>query len=491
MIRASCLSLVVASLLLAATAYAEPDARKVEAGSRFERGLRLFDERDYSGAIAELSRAYELVPNVTVLYDIGAVYAAMDRPVDAAHALSKVIANPGAMSAEELKKARQMLAEQSARIGHLAVTAAVAGAHVEVDGLDVGVLPLPSPVDVTSGTHVVAVIASGYAPQRREVTVSSQVTADAKFELVPMEGKLGHLRVQSKLRGARLFANDQAIGTTPIASSVTLTPGKYHVELRRDGYTTARTDLTLGEGAEAEVSLDPVEDPSQTTGRGSLLVEPSEPGAALSVDGVIRGLAIEPVSLPAGPHHVRVEKAGFLASERDADVTAGETRSVRVYLAPTLETRAALEHRVSSRRTLGWVLLGTGVPVAIAGGVVAGLGSSALGSANNNYNAVALAETSMTGPCNPRGTNDTMMFQGTTCAAAVSSATSMKNNAQIELGVGIAVGAVGVVAAVTGLVLVLTSEDPHKYDRAPASATLGPSFQLGLAPGGMSLAGTF
>jgi len=493
MMRASAVSVLLAAtvVLIAPAAAASPDPRKVEAASRFERGLRLFDERDYSGAVAELTRAYELLPNATVLYDIGAVYAAMGRPVDATHALTEAIANPGTMGAEQLARAKQILSEQAAMVGHLAVTSPVQGAHVEVDGLDVGVTPLANPVDVAVGTHVVAVYAAGHTPLRRELTVSARATASASFELVPMDGRLGHVRVQSKLRGARLFANDQAIATTPIQSSVTLAPGKYHLELRRDGYATARTDVTIGEGAEAEVVLDPVEDPSQATPRGNLLVEPSEDESALSVDGIIRGIAHAPLALPAGPHHLRVEKAGFLASERDADVVSGETRVVRVYLAPTLETREALGRSVSTRRTIGWTLVGVGLPVAVAGGVVSYLGVGALSDANTYYNTVAASETSPTGSCNPRNGTASQMVEGTTCAAAESAAPGKKTNAQTELGVGIAGAAVGAAAVVTGLVLILTSDDPHKYDTAPASASAAPAFRFGVAPGGVSVSGTF
>jgi hypothetical protein len=335
------------------------------------------------------------------------------------------------------------------------------------------------------------VYASGYAPLRREITVSAEATVPAAFALVPMEGKLGHVKVRSKLRGARLFVNDQPVATTPIVSSVTLAPGKYNLELRRDGYKTARTEVSLGEGAEAEVDLDPVEDPSQSTPRGSLIVEPSEEGAALSIDGVIRGVAAGAVQLPAGPHHVRVEKAGFLASERDADVNADETRSVRVYLAPTLETREALERRVSTRHTIGWTLIGVGVPVAIGGAVVTALGASALSSANTYYNTVAQSETSPTGNCNNFNGMGTGMVEGTTCAAAENAAPGKKTNAQIELGVGAAAAGVGGIAAITGLVLLLTSEDAHKYDKAPASASTGPTLHFAVAPRGLAVLGEF
>jgi hypothetical protein len=492
--RATLITLLAAvnlAALVAAprTASAAPDPRKAEAGSRFERGLRLFDGRDYSGAIAELTRAYELVPNATVLYDIGAVYAAMGRPADAVHALDRALAKPGELSAEDTTKARAMRAEQATHIGQVHVTSSVPGGHVEVDGLDVGVTPLTNPVDVTAGTHVVGVYATGYVPQRREVTVSAQTKVDASFDLVILQGKLGHVKVRSKLPGARLFANNDPIATTPIPSSVTLAPGKYQLELRRDGYKTARVEVSLGEGAEAEVDLDPTEDPSDSAPRGSIVIDASEPGSALTVDGVVRGVVAEAISLPAGPHHLRLEKAGFVPSERDADVVAKDSRTVSIYLAPTPETRAALEASVTGRHRWAWGLIGAGLPVAVAGFALGGYESSVLSKDQNTLNAFSATITSPTGACNQKSGSATMLPMQ--CTDTANADTSAVNGDQLARGLAFAAGGVGVAAAVTGLVLLLTSDDAHKYDRAPASASEGPSLRLAFVRNGMFVGGTF
>src|SRR3954467_1999081 len=71
---------------------AEPDATaKADAAKRFDRGLTLFDEGDNAGALAEFKQVYATLPNPAVLYNIGLVYAAMFRPVDAVDALKQVV----------------------------------------------------------------------------------------------------------------------------------------------------------------------------------------------------------------------------------------------------------------------------------------------------------------------------------------------------------------------------------------------------------------
>jgi tetratricopeptide (TPR) repeat protein len=71
------------------------DSARNEARERFSRGLNLFENGDNGGALAEFKRANELIPNRLVLFNIGLVYAAMDRPLEAAGTLEKVIKDAG------------------------------------------------------------------------------------------------------------------------------------------------------------------------------------------------------------------------------------------------------------------------------------------------------------------------------------------------------------------------------------------------------------
>jgi Flp pilus assembly protein TadD len=49
------------------------EAARHEARERFDRGLELFNDGDNPGALAEFKRAFELIPNSVVLYNIGLV----------------------------------------------------------------------------------------------------------------------------------------------------------------------------------------------------------------------------------------------------------------------------------------------------------------------------------------------------------------------------------------------------------------------------------
>src|SRR5258708_18321124 len=77
-----------------------PSPGNAEAAERFDRGLRLVDQGDLSGGLAEFQRAYALAPLTVVLYNVGLVLAELGKPVEAARALWQVIAHPEALTPE-------------------------------------------------------------------------------------------------------------------------------------------------------------------------------------------------------------------------------------------------------------------------------------------------------------------------------------------------------------------------------------------------------
>src|SRR5580692_7562805 len=103
--KAAVLSAALLVISAPGTAFAQtkaPSATQVEARTRFDQGIKLFNDGDNAGALAAFQRAYQLIPNPLVLYNIGLVYAAMGRPVDAVAALDELLANPGTVASDKL-----------------------------------------------------------------------------------------------------------------------------------------------------------------------------------------------------------------------------------------------------------------------------------------------------------------------------------------------------------------------------------------------------
>jgi tetratricopeptide (TPR) repeat protein len=162
------------------------DARR-EAGQRFDRGLELYAEGDYALASIEFKRAYELVPNYRVLYNIGQVGLQLGNYADARRALEQYVEKGGDALDDERKQAvMRDLMSLERRTAFLTVTANVAGAEVLVDDVAVARAQLGQPLLVDAGVHRVTVRRSGYLPSTKRVTLAGgdeellSVTLDAR-----------------------------------------------------------------------------------------------------------------------------------------------------------------------------------------------------------------------------------------------------------------------------------------------------------------------
>jgi hypothetical protein len=469
------------------------DPSHVEAGERFDRGLALFNEGDNAGALAEFKRAYALVPNVVVLFDIGLTYAQMGRAVEATDALDQVLAAPGSLSAERLARAKSTRDLQAARIAEVTVEANADGAVVDVDGVDVAKTPLAKPLRITSGSRIVGVTAAGFAPQRKEVTIAGGEKQTLKFELVAMAGRLAHLAVKSHLPAADLFIDDQHAGTTPLPASITLAPGTHKVELRRAGYVTARADIPLGDGASGEVELEPTED-SLPADAGSLALDLSEPQAVVSIDGRMRGVYSAPIRLVRGPHHVLVARGDFEPVERDVVVDDGKTVNVRIVFEPTADYRARYVGHAHAQHVWGVIALTGGAILAVGGATLVVYDVTQRNDGNDTLATLAFESVRFTNrACDPSTANTAGLAQ---CTAQQTAAQNQISNANTRDAFGYAALAVGAVSAAVGVVLLVTNDDAEKYDPKPSGETIG---GLSLFPvawplpggGGLSVVGAF
>jgi hypothetical protein len=483
------LVLFVVAVVLGARAWAADapsPAIKAEARERFDRGVALFERGDNAGALAEFKRTYALIPNPLVLYNMGLVYAAMNRPVESGDALADFLSQAGsAVSADQRKHAEEVRAEQDKRIAQIVVLTN-APATVEVDGIEAGQTPLEKPIRVASGAHVVAVLAQGYLPLHREITLAGQTTETVSLQLQPSESRVAQLVVRAPLPGAEVRVNGKRVGVTPLPASVAVAPGSVHVELYRAGYRTASLTIAIDQGARGELSFALEEDPAAPMAiKGRLLVSTSEPGAQIGIDGAPLRPLTGALALAAGPHAIRVERAGFEPSERLVDVSAGKDTPVVVDLVPTPETRARNEESARMRRILGWSLAGSGAAVAVVGAIVAAGGFRDLSPANDTLNQVRANESTPTNACfinspdyMPRG-----------CDVIHNMAQDAVDTATLHRNLGLGIAALGAVAAGTGAYFILTSG--NKYGAAESTTSVAAQVWGDGRGGGLVLGGRF
>lgn len=144
-----------------------------EAKQRFDRGLAFYRDGDPDLALIEFNRAYELVPNYRVLFNIGQVSIQLGQYANARRALEQYLREGGEVLAperrEEVQKDLEMLGRRTAL---LRVNSDVVGAEILVDDILMGRVPLSAPLLVDAGVHRVVLRLPGYDAQIRRITLA-------------------------------------------------------------------------------------------------------------------------------------------------------------------------------------------------------------------------------------------------------------------------------------------------------------------------------
>lgn len=144
-----------------------------EARRRFDRGVRLYAEGDYSLALIEFERAYELVANYRVLYNIGQVSIQLRQYARARQALEQYLSQgQGEIDEVRLAEVQADVEMLKSRTAKLSVTVNVAKARVFLDGRMLGVTPLPDAILVDAGGHSIEVERTGFRSTTKAVTMA-------------------------------------------------------------------------------------------------------------------------------------------------------------------------------------------------------------------------------------------------------------------------------------------------------------------------------
>jgi hypothetical protein len=169
-------------LLASAPAFAQPPKATPEAtrdaGKHFQRGVALFNEADYAGALAEFKKAHELSPNPAVLFNIGQTHFQLRAYATALQVFERYLAESGP-SAEHRVDAEANVETLRARVGKIDLVAPD-GTEVTVDDEVAGKTPLP-PIMAAVGRRKITVFKDGNQQVRfAEVSAGETVRVEIK-----------------------------------------------------------------------------------------------------------------------------------------------------------------------------------------------------------------------------------------------------------------------------------------------------------------------
>jgi hypothetical protein len=161
---------------------------KKQASARFSTGVELVGEGNYEAAMVEFRRAYDLVPDWRLLYNMAQVYQLMQDYPAAVEQFERYLSEGGDRVADGRRDTvNAEIAKLRARVCHLDVRVNEAGAEVFVDDRARGTTPLKEALPVSVGRRKISVKKAGFQPIERYVEVGGgeQTKLDFALESVP------------------------------------------------------------------------------------------------------------------------------------------------------------------------------------------------------------------------------------------------------------------------------------------------------------------
>ena len=153
-----------------------------EAGKHFQRGVTLYGEADYRGALVEFKRAYDLAPNGAVLYNIGETEFQLRDYAGALTTFERYLVESGPNDSHRAE-VETNVRELKSRVGQVTITTVPSGAEVSVDDRVLGKTPLDGPVVVGIGHVKVSATMPGRQAVARYVDVAAEDDVSVVLQL--------------------------------------------------------------------------------------------------------------------------------------------------------------------------------------------------------------------------------------------------------------------------------------------------------------------
>lgn len=207
--------------------------------------------------------------------------------------------------------------------GTVRILASVDGAHVFLDGEDIGTSPATRD-NVTPGQHIVEARAPGYENAEQTMTVTAGQQTVVRLTLTA-SARVGRIRVTSPVPGASVFLDGAERGHVPL--DIDDAPeGTHAVVVRAQGYRDHEETCQLQTGGTCEVV-------ARLTALALVHVTSNAPHASLFVDDVEVGPLPFSGGLEVGTHRLRVEAPEHHPSERSVRLEAStEAQPIEIQL---------------------------------------------------------------------------------------------------------------------------------------------------------------
>lgn len=183
---------VVVALARGAAAQPAPSPPKPgsDAKSLMQSGVRLFEAKDYLGALAVFKDAYARFPSAKILLNIGTTLTALDRKAEAANAYQKYLDSADADPAKKPEVAK-VLADLDKVAGQLQITVTPADAEVQINDGDYVPAGDAKLVRVAAGPYRVRVRKDKFQPEAKSAQIAAGQRLPVAFVMTAVPEPIG------------------------------------------------------------------------------------------------------------------------------------------------------------------------------------------------------------------------------------------------------------------------------------------------------------
>lgn len=219
----------------------------------FRKGIKLYQDGNYVGALAEFQASYRDKPAGSTLQNIALCQKELFRYAEAADSLAELLKlHPGELSESQIKSVRQTMDELEGLVGRFSVRVTPSHARVTFDGRVLTPEQLAEPIRANVGEHRFRADAPGYASVDQVVRVAS---GEAGKPLnIELRATKGFVDISASDAGAAI-----AIDRQPLAYhrySGPIEPGKHLVQVYKEGHDTFEREILVVLGQTVKLTAD-------------------------------------------------------------------------------------------------------------------------------------------------------------------------------------------------------------------------------------------
>ncbi len=167
-------------------AFAADDPVTVEARAHYDRAVQLYKEGAYDAALVEFERAYKIIPNFRILYNMGQVQFELNHFGASLKLLRRYLAEGTDFPPGRKEEVQARITQLELRVANITVVVDVPGAVVSVDDLVVGKSPLAEPILVDIGYRRISATKDGKTDSN-VVTVAGGDKLSVQLAVAPAE----------------------------------------------------------------------------------------------------------------------------------------------------------------------------------------------------------------------------------------------------------------------------------------------------------------